>query len=54
VADLRPDWAFHVFEDAGHVPMLEVPDEFVDVLRSWLASQPWYAIVPSAPAALAG
>jgi pimeloyl-ACP methyl ester carboxylesterase len=54
VADMRPDWAFHVFEDAGHVPMLEVPGDFVDALRSWLASQPWYDQAPSVPAALAG
>jgi len=38
-ADLRPDWEFHVFEDVGHVPMLETPGLFVDALRGWVQRQ---------------
>jgi len=32
-ADLRPDWEFHVLDDVGHVPMLEVPNRFLDAVR---------------------
>ena len=39
VASLRPDWEYHEFEGAGHVPMLEVPGEFVEVVGDWLARQ---------------
>ena len=37
IAFLRPDWEYHEFAGAGHVPMLEVPGEFVDVVSDWLA-----------------
>ena len=33
VASLRPDWEYHEFAGAGHVPMLEVPGEFVEVVE---------------------
>ena len=33
---MRPDWEYHEFAGAGHVPMLEVPAEFVDVVSDWL------------------
>jgi pimeloyl-ACP methyl ester carboxylesterase len=36
LARKRPDWAFEVFEDVGHVPQLEAPTRFVDVVESWL------------------
>ncbi len=36
IARKRPDWAFHVFEDTGHVPQLERPEQFLDVVGSWL------------------
>jgi hypothetical protein len=36
---MRPDWEYHEFAGAGHVPMLEVPGEFVEVLSDWLARQ---------------
>jgi fermentation-respiration switch protein FrsA (DUF1100 family) len=39
IASLRPDWEYHEFEGAGHVPMLEVPAEFVDVVGEWLERQ---------------
>jgi pimeloyl-ACP methyl ester carboxylesterase len=32
----RPDWDLHVFEDCGHVPQLEFPDDFVAVVERWL------------------
>jgi len=36
----RRDWALEVFEDCGHVPMIEQPDRFVAVTSDWLAAQP--------------
>jgi len=39
IASLRPDWEYHEFAGAGHVPMLEVPGEFVEVVSDWLARQ---------------
>jgi pimeloyl-ACP methyl ester carboxylesterase len=35
-ADLRPDWEYQEFGDAGHIPMLEVPDEFLRAVCGWL------------------
>lgn len=35
-ARLRPDWTFEVFENAGHVPQLEMPAAFVAAVESWL------------------
>ena len=32
----RPDWHLHVLESAGHAAPLEVPDAYVDAVRSWL------------------
>jgi pimeloyl-ACP methyl ester carboxylesterase len=37
VASLRPDWEYHEFAGAGHVPMMEVPGEFLAVTVDWLA-----------------
>ncbi len=39
IASLRPDWEYHEFAGAGHVPMLEVPGEFVEVVSDWLSRQ---------------
>ena len=39
IASLRPDWEYHEFAGAGHVPMLEVPLEFVDAVSDWLSRQ---------------
>jgi pimeloyl-ACP methyl ester carboxylesterase len=39
IASLRPDWEYHEFAGAGHVPMLEVPGEFVEVVADWLTRQ---------------
>jgi pimeloyl-ACP methyl ester carboxylesterase len=36
VAARRPDWQFVVFDECGHVPMLEYPDRFVDTTVGWL------------------
>jgi pimeloyl-ACP methyl ester carboxylesterase len=32
----RPDWTFRDLEGIGHVPMLEVPQEFVEMVQKWL------------------
>ena len=34
----RPDWHLHVFQDCGHIPMLEQPAEFLEVVERWLES----------------
>lgn len=34
---LRPDWSMAVFEGVGHVPMMEVPQRFLDTVLPWLA-----------------
>jgi len=31
----RPDWTVVLFEDVGHVPMLEVPDRLHEVFDTW-------------------
>lgn len=33
----RRSWELEVFEGIGHVPQLEIPDRFVDVVEGWLA-----------------
>jgi pimeloyl-ACP methyl ester carboxylesterase len=35
----RLDWPVEVLAGVGHVPMMEVPDEFLSVTLDWLASQ---------------
>ncbi|MDQ4130465.1 MAG: alpha/beta hydrolase, partial [Actinomycetota bacterium] len=37
---LRPDWALEVFDDLGHVPQLEDPDRFLQVVGRWLEALP--------------
>ena len=34
-----PDFEFHLFENAGHNPMLEVPQEFDRVVVEWIESR---------------
>ncbi len=34
----RPDWTVALFQDVGHVPMLEVPDRLLDVFDAWEAT----------------
>ena len=36
VAALRRDWTFEVFDDIGHVPMLEAPERFLATVEGWL------------------
>ncbi len=40
VAARRPDFAFEVLDDCGHVPQLERPDRFLDAVAPWLAALP--------------
>jgi pimeloyl-ACP methyl ester carboxylesterase len=53
VASMRPDWEYHEFAGAGHVPMLEVPGEFVEVVSDWLTRQR-AAVIRDVEAAPAG
>jgi pimeloyl-ACP methyl ester carboxylesterase len=40
-ASIRPDWSFRVLANTGHIPQLERPETFVDVVEGWLrARQP--------------
>lgn len=32
---VRPDWQLRVIEDVGHIPMMEVPQEFLRILGEW-------------------
>lgn len=36
IAKRRPDWTFEVLEGIGHVPQLEAPDRFVEIVTGWL------------------
>jgi pimeloyl-ACP methyl ester carboxylesterase len=36
---LRPDWAMHVFEHCAHVPQMEDPSAFVDLVTAWLGDR---------------
>ncbi|HEX7263825.1 MAG TPA: alpha/beta hydrolase [Candidatus Dormibacteraeota bacterium] len=35
----RPDWTLRIIEGAGHVPMMETPKQFLNVLYEWLADR---------------
>lgn len=35
-ARLRPDWRLEVMEGVGHVPQLEVPERWVELVSGWL------------------
>lgn len=39
VARRRPDWDLEVLEGVGHVPQIEVPRTFVEVVTGWLAGR---------------
>lgn len=45
-----PSWQLDVFEDTGHVPMLERPEHFVASVLRFAALSPREAAAPSAPA----
>lgn len=36
VKEIIPDFTFHVFQNAGHNPMLEIPGEFNEVIFDWI------------------
>lgn len=36
LARQRPEWSIEVFDQIGHVPQLEAPTRFVDVVEGWL------------------
>lgn len=36
---VRPDWDLHVFQGLGHVPMMEDPAGFNEVVLGWLAER---------------
>ena len=40
----RPDWTLVVLEGVGHVPMMETPESFLEVVNQWLT----YRIAPTA------
>ena len=54
-ATVRPDWEFVELGDAGHVPMMEVPGAFLDVVDAWMAGVPELsaAVAPDESAATA-
>jgi hypothetical protein len=33
----RPDWPLEVMAGVGHVPMMETPDQFLQLVSQWLA-----------------
>lgn len=35
LARRKPNWTLAVLEGVGHVPMMETPDAFIDVLEAW-------------------
>jgi pimeloyl-ACP methyl ester carboxylesterase len=35
----RPDWDLQVLDDVGHIPMLEVPDRFLEIVETWLRTE---------------
>jgi pimeloyl-ACP methyl ester carboxylesterase len=39
LVEVRPDWELHVFPGLGHVPMMEDPKGFLEVVRRWLAGR---------------
>ncbi len=36
VAEMRPDWSFRVLANTGHIPQMERPDTFVELVEGWL------------------
>jgi pimeloyl-ACP methyl ester carboxylesterase len=39
LVEIRPDWELHVFPGLGHVPMMEDPPGFLEVVRRWIATR---------------
>jgi pimeloyl-ACP methyl ester carboxylesterase len=35
----RPDWSLQVLADVGHIPMLEAPERFLEVMDGWLRTE---------------
>ncbi|MDQ6880035.1 MAG: alpha/beta hydrolase [Candidatus Dormibacteraeota bacterium] len=44
----RPDWTLEVLDGVGHVPMMETPELFLDVVNKWLEDRiaPAAATIP--------
>jgi pimeloyl-ACP methyl ester carboxylesterase len=42
VKGIVPEYTFHLFENAGHNPMLEIPEEFDKVVVEWIESKKWF------------
>jgi pimeloyl-ACP methyl ester carboxylesterase len=40
VLEQRPDWLSAVLPGVGHVPMMEVPQQYVGIVRAWLEGRP--------------
>ena len=38
LAARRPEFTLEVIDDCGHVPQLEVPDQFLPAAMPWLAA----------------
>jgi pimeloyl-ACP methyl ester carboxylesterase len=36
IASMRPDWSFRVLANTGHIPQMERPDTFLEILEGWL------------------
>jgi pimeloyl-ACP methyl ester carboxylesterase len=48
VAAMRPDWSFRVLANTGHIPQMERPQTFLEILEGWLeVSQPAGAVSTS-------
>jgi pimeloyl-ACP methyl ester carboxylesterase len=48
VAAMRPDWSFRVLANTGHIPQMERPQTFLEILEGWLeVSQPAVAVSTS-------
>lgn len=38
ISALRPDWRVEVLDGVGHVPMLETPQRYLDVVGAWVSA----------------
>lgn len=38
IAQLRPDWRLELLDGIGHVPQVQAPERWLEVVRPWLAS----------------
>jgi len=36
LARVRPDWTYVEYPGVGHTPMMEIPDEFISTVETWL------------------